>query len=88
MHVRTGQIKLRGGKGTALTVTIADRVFMSAFASGGKRRIARSDCGVGGIIRRCQRYITCGKIAEKEEEKEEGTYFGGIYDGKTESRIH
>lgn len=76
MHVRTGHIKLRGGKGSALTVTIADRVFMSAFASGGKRRIARSDYGVGGMIRRCQKYVTFG--IPMPESVDENSFFGGV----------
>lgn len=33
--------------------TIADRVHMSAYLSGGKRRVARCDEKVGCVIRRC-----------------------------------
>ncbi len=76
MHVETGQIKLKGGKGSALTITIADRIFMSAFVSGGKRRVSRSDSKVGWTIRRCNRYLLRGNVDASKEDEE--VYFGGL----------
>ena len=83
MHVRSGMIQLQGGKGVALTVTIADRVYMS----GGKRRVTRADSQVGYEMRRCNRYLTrCGGGDEDEESEPEDVddkgnvvYFGGVW---------
>ena len=85
MHVKSSMIELKGGKGGSLTVTIADRVYMSAYVSGGKRRVTRADSQVGYEMRRCNRYLARGGGGDDESEPEdvddEGNvvYFGGVW---------
>jgi hypothetical protein len=53
--------------------TIVDRVHMSAYVSGGKRRVARTDSSLACVIRRCNS-VLCRAASPSSD----GVDFGGM----------
>lgn len=64
-QIRSNQIELKGmllrGRGT-----ISDRVHLSAYASGGKRRVTRGDSQHAIVVRRCHGMLNSGEGPEPD----------------------
>jgi hypothetical protein len=71
-QIKNGDIDLNGQSG----MTIADRVHLSAFSSGGKRRLVKQNIQYARVARRCLNVI---KLAAHKSDETKGVAFDEVF---------